>query len=414
MISRITELKPLFAQLSPRLIKARFQAMSSQLTAEPFGIYRLQGTLGDSKHPASMLFVGSEIQAGHMSSLLFNGQASPRILAQESRLLPSERYQAFQTKADDLVVHELLPWELAKDVNRFIFQCYTNSYLNIQGDFATHLKNAVSENAQRTLKSANKAGYTLSVSHTLEDIECFYYDYQLPFALANFGDNARVSDISWLLGMRSDPSSIKILFVEKDGRRIAGAALVSNNRESEMFVFGYGLLTELLEEQKVRREVMALLNARSLEMAFQNYATISLGLSSTLLFDGVFNYKRQWGFSFAPYAHRPHFSLRFLKENCRFDFFRHAPLFHVEQKALSGILSFVPETDSPEKELGTLLRRICYPGLRQLHVLVRSSSLCKELSANSTWGVTCSVTFEYVSDINPESKIECKTEAGTP
>jgi hypothetical protein len=189
---------------------------------------------------------------------------------------------------------------------------------------------------RRTLKRASQAGCRKIVSTDENDAAYFYRELFEPMAHARFGSMVSYGSLNVFLSMNGRTMRTELVFLERDGERIAGVAFVVSPPRRTLRVWAYGIRRALLDDARLRAELMALLNAEAVRRAAGLGFTLNLGLTRPFTDDGVLVYKRRWGAELVP-SDASRFALQFASEEAQRRLVCAAPLIEITKQGVRAL-----------------------------------------------------------------------------
>ena len=326
--------------------------------------------------PVTVLFAGRTARLPEVRALLFSGPSTQHDLGASSPLSPRHEAESLEWPHADVTMWEAWPWETSIPGDSYVVQAWLDAHANPGRDGDAFLRQQVSDTVKRNLRKADRRGLTLRVSHDVDESDRFYHQMLLPMAEAVFGSDKYLPDLATYRAYGAGAEKA-VLFVERDGRPLAGAALLYGTTPPELALRHYGVVAEVLDDKALRAELMALLNAWVYRDAATRGLEVNLALTRPYMDDGVFNYKRQWGCWLQPLPAYGRYRLRFAPDR-EDELLEAAPLFHVVEGGIAGVMAFTPSTPDPVKALRDQLNAAVFDGLRRVEVRVRGPAVVRD------------------------------------
>lgn len=264
-------------------------------------IFKVQGAFRGNV-PGVMAAIIAESCLHELSLFLFNGEAKVEELGTAFGIRRAQQIPAVLTAQADVIVTEAhVLKKSAHPPDDLISQPWMPAVCKPGRDYDAFLRTQVSENVRRNLKKAEALGLTIRSSRTWQDAEVFYETLMKPFVLQRFDKGSEIAPLGVLLDWyEGNYSSGEVLFLERDGQAIAGAAVVHRKPQNERVVWAYGAKTEILEDKVLRSGFTALLNQHLFRAACETDGLVNLGFTRPFLDDGLRRYKEMWGCHLEP------------------------------------------------------------------------------------------------------------------
>ncbi len=290
---------------------ATVRDLQSRLLPGNQRIFRIEGAFRGDK-PGVMAAVMAESCLHELSLFLFNGEAKVEELGTAFGVRRVQQIPSFLLGQADVIVTEAhMMKKSASPPDDWVAQPWMSAVCKPGTDYDGFLRNQVSENVRRNLKKAEALNLTIRSSSTWQDAEKFYETLMKPFVLQRFDKGSEIAPLGVLLDWyEGSYSSGEVLFLERNGQAVAGAAVVHRKPQNERMVWAYGAKPEILEDKVLRSGFTALLNAHLFRQACQTAATVNLGFTRPFLDDGLRRYKEMWGCHLQPSLLMRRFRLR--------------------------------------------------------------------------------------------------------
>lgn len=334
-------------------------------------VFELEGQLR-GRVTVKALFAGRSQRLDEVRHFLFNGPVTMREIGDATPLNLRRRVRAMLRPGVDLALWEAWPWDTTyrhgENVDSYVVQPWLDARASPGRDWDSYLGSRVAENARRASHRATHGALAVHVCEDKAQRDLFYSTMLLPMANTRYGLDVHVPDPGHYKALLASPAC-QLLLVTRAGQALAGAWLSRSARRAELALPHYGALPEVLADNALRRDVMALLNTVLFRTACAQGLNVNLALTRPYLDDGVFNHKRQWGCSLEPIPAFGRYRMQYVSR--RQDLLLGAaPVFHLTHAGLSGLMAFQPSTPQPERELAEQLARAAFPGLGGVTVRV--------------------------------------------
>lgn len=247
--------------------------------AEPVLVCRTRGVPGDG---LSLAVAGSRTLAEELSGILLAG---PVDVHQAGRLRPA-RARTLDA-GTDLEAVRIHPWHAARwrSAGWTVVPRRVRFELDLRAPWRVP-SGRRGRALANDLRKVARGGFGVEAAPAREALAEFRARMVVPYAVRRFG-----SRVSLWIGRSARRGTI--LFVVRDGVRLAGALLVP--RGDTLLLPRLGVLdgrTELVQEG-----VLAALYLYQIEWArARGFRTLDAGLASALTSDGINRWKRKWGF----------------------------------------------------------------------------------------------------------------------
>jgi hypothetical protein len=239
-------------------------------------------------HPLSVVCVGRRKRFEPLFSRVFdrfdeNEHTSHRPLLSPARL---------QGIRADVVAVEVHRW-IAPSFRRAGW-LIVPELVHWQGDLATVPPSSRSHSLRSDLRKIRKYGYTVEEADGADDWREFFEGMVLPSARERFGDGAWIPSAAL---QRDIAAAGTVLFVRRDGQRVAGGCVVPNGDRLWLPLIGVrgGDLRWIQEGASFAACHFSVEWARS-----SGFRQLDWGRTAPFVNDGVQHFNRKWGFHPAP------------------------------------------------------------------------------------------------------------------
>jgi hypothetical protein len=237
------------------------------------------------RHELRLLFVGREERIRPLMRRL-SARAAPAGSPTRRRAVALPR--TLRGLDADLVAAEVHPW-LAGAFRRRGWLILPE-LVRWRGLLADTPPAAPSKSLKADLLKVARGGYTLEESPgTPEDWREFEDGMVVPYARERFGEDAWIASPAMMRALRREA---RILFLEQEGRRVAGACVLCRDGVAWVPILGVAGG----DVETMRRGALAAAYAMTLEWAkAAGMQRINLGRTGGYGGDGIARYKRKWG-----------------------------------------------------------------------------------------------------------------------
>ncbi len=319
---------------------------------------------------AKVLYGGRASSVREVQQFLFSGPVNVRDLGAATALNLQRRLRQLMRPPVDVLMWEAWPWETTfrhgNTSDSYVVQTWLDARANPGRDWEALREHTLSSNARRASLKATRGTLTVRMATSAAEREGFYDAMLLPMAKHLFGEDLFVPDAATY---RATCATGHLLLAERAGQVVAGAWVNWSTPPGQLRLPHYGALPVVLEDNTLRREVMALINSWVFREACSRGLQVNLALTRPFLDDGVYNQKRQWGCWLQHLPAFERYRIQFVSERGD-DVLRAAPFFHLTHAGVCGHMAYAPTGEDPVKELGTLLARAVFPGLQGITVRV--------------------------------------------
>lgn len=264
-------------------------------------IFRIEGAFR-GQHPGIAAAVLPEACLHELTLFLFNGEAKVEELGTAFGIRRMQQLtEALRAEAAVIVTEAHLLQKSVHPRDDVVAQPWMPAVSHPGKNYGEYLQKNVSENVRRNLKKAEALNLTIRSSSARGDAQVFYDTLMKPFVLQRFDKSSEIAPLGVLLDWYEGTfSSGEVLFLERNGEAIAGAAVVHRKPQNERVVWAYGAKLDILEDKVLRAGFTALLNQHVIRTACETGAKVNLGFTRPFEDDGLRRYKEQWGCHLEP------------------------------------------------------------------------------------------------------------------
>jgi hypothetical protein len=233
---------------------------------------------------------------------------------------------------------------IAINGNYFVLNKFLNSgyFLLPNIDFVLDLNreldlilNNMSKRRKRDLKKMKRKNYEVSISRDcLEDFDFFYFRMYLPFIKKRFRKGALISSFFEL--KKNYENNGGIVFVKKGNEKIVG--LLFKIVKNDLYAKSLGVVNG---DQRYINDFAgqaALYNLVKWAIE-KEFGKLNYGNTLPFFFDGIFNYKKEWGMYIKMHPKRPFIILKPDNVNIQtLSFLQENPFIFVDKKTMKGLV----------------------------------------------------------------------------
>jgi hypothetical protein len=266
----------------------RARAYARPLVRWRVPVARITGTVAGTTHEGTIVVAGWKRTVAYYASRFFETMSEPVTIANVPVLRLPTVLKAAREDCDLVVARVPGPGS---------HQLFDDFYLHVPEAVDARLEvpadssalALASTRARRNVGRVRDNGLTWTVSTDEADFPSFYHDFYVPFLRTRYGDLAHEVDRATLLRAYRRGC---ILWVHKDGRRVAGALFQPHGPVLGWLVMG--ALTEGEDAAKIG--ALSAIYLFGAECAAQHgFRWLDLGFSKASPRDGVLSHKASWG-----------------------------------------------------------------------------------------------------------------------
>lgn len=246
-------------------------------------VWQLRGSERSTGAAIAVTFAGPEGSKHYLSHLVFGGVRSERHVRLPRAWLADPR--RLECMDADAIVQETPSWQRVEPPS-FWIPCWVGGTLRMVD---AERRRRQSVDVKKDMRRVRRLGVELEIASDRAGFETFYHDFYVPYVRAAYGDRSFL--VPWTEVEAALPRC-KLLWIRKDGERIAG----------QMLLHEYGRVrTWCLGVKEGRREwveagaIGAIYHLGLQHLASRGLEEVHLGASRPFLSDGVLRYKRKWG-----------------------------------------------------------------------------------------------------------------------
>lgn len=328
---------------------------------QPIQAYVIKGSVKETGHMMNMLFVGSENSAHQLASLVYS---------QVNEFFPARRFSfrqinpSYAPKSFEIIAVRLgRPFASKFQKQDYLLLPNVNFILNLEASLDNIIKR-MSRRRRRDSKKIKTLNYSYTISrNNIEDLNFFYQRVYLPYARKRFEKSAYIK--SYLESKVDYRVNGGIIFVKKDGKRVAG--ILFQVRGKTLYALSFGVYEgdqKYIKDSAGQATLFCLIKwAKRKGMKSLNYGT-----SMPFLADGIFIYKKEWGMFVEEQIGQPFCALRInLLDEGSLSFIQQNPFIVLDKKAMKGVV-FVDHMLT-KAELQQIFSKYFIPKLRSLIVV---------------------------------------------
>ncbi len=323
----------------------------------PITIYR--GASRANAAPATLITAGTNPWLADLRHRFFQGQSDAQQAGHYPVWALPEILQRYESTADLIVAR------VDRFTSRVIFPAeylpipeWIDGFIELPDDPQVLFRN---NSVRDDVRRIRKGTATCRVSRDEADFDRFYHEFHVPFVSRRHGELVHVRNIQRLRRMFRRGG---LLWIERDGRRLAGLLFELRRGSFRMVVAGM----DHDDAQLMHDRIPSAMYYHGILLAHQlKCRRVDLGGIRPLLNDGVLLFKRKWSAHLMDKRDIYHdYMLRMDTDSPAVrSFLRHSPLIYQDRPGLSAIaaMPLAPRTDTIP--LGYPI----IPGLRKLTAL---------------------------------------------
>lgn len=252
-------------------------------------VFVAKGKLKDGHVPLTAIFVGDERKAHYSASLMFSS-GDLKITNVGRKSFSSIFSFIEKMKVDFCLINAektLVPILCKKG---FLILPKLDFILDVTKSW-NQIFESLSRRRRRDIKTISKLPYSYEISKSYKELAYFYYKMYLPFVFSRHGKSTMERTIETLKDMLKNGG---ILFIKKDGVRIAGIFYYIDEKRANLDAVCFGVKEQGNEEIRKYSSQITLLSL--IEWAKKNeIKTLNYGITSPFFNNGLFIYKKEWG-----------------------------------------------------------------------------------------------------------------------
>jgi hypothetical protein len=373
--------------------------MYSRLGGADYYVFRITGPLKGEGARFSILVAGREVVADAYHSFFFHRSGHVEQLKPVRGIRLAHAAFRVAQDTDDIVLWESWWWQKRSGLDHLAFEAWSNAMILLQErDIEAFLKANVSSMILRRIKQYRKKLCDVEISTTDRDLEIFYQEFYKPLLENRHGRNAHGSSLELLQSFGGGSVDKKIMFLSRNGERIAAMLLLHDRLESCLTIQEYGVVPSLLGDAKGFQTLYAGMNYSAINWALTSgISKVSFGGAQNQLSNGVYFYKKQWGAVFERNREREPVCLKFISAQ-QILILSAFPLLYFDRKSPCGILALLPDDTLPQQnsELAKKVKAFACRNMSLLRILVPQPRLSEFEALDLCEAKPSNLTLDFV------------------